>query len=184
MWIDVPGWEGFYRFNLETHEMVRLERIVYAGHGSFKTLKQTIRKPKSNHDGYLFHDLRISDKRYRLLTHQFLCEFYHGYKPFPGACALHKDDCKLNNTKTNLYWGTMKDNANDRERNGHGRDQRGEKHNLSIYTDDQIKMVKWLDYFGVRNIEIARMMGINAQAVCDIRKGRIWSHITIDTEKE
>jgi len=32
---------------------------------------------------------------------------------------LHRDDNKLNNHYSNLYWGDQQDNADDRERNGH-----------------------------------------------------------------
>jgi len=56
--------------------------------------------------------------RYNVSVSILVCTAFHGSKPFEGACALHRNDNKLDNTETNLYWGTKQDNIDDRKRNG------------------------------------------------------------------
>lgn len=48
--------------------------------------------------------------------HILVCEVFHGDRP-DGYLACHKDDNRYNNVCDNLYWGTKKQNAIDRERN-------------------------------------------------------------------
>lgn len=49
-------------------------------------------------------------KSYKI--HQLVCEAFNGPKPFPEAVVCHKDENYLNNSASNLKWGTQKENLN------------------------------------------------------------------------
>lgn len=57
-----------------------------------------------------------------------------GPPPFVGAQLCHRDDNHRNNEVENLYWGTAKQNAADREKNG--LTPRGDTHGMSKVTDE------------------------------------------------
>lgn len=76
-------------------------------------------KPWKGKNGYLYVSLvdENGDKK-NILIHRLIAEAFvdneEGY-PF----VRHYDDCKLNNSVSNLVWGTQRDNHNDMVRNGH-----------------------------------------------------------------
>ena len=51
-------------------------------------------------------------------VHHLVLEEFDGPRPTPDHKGLHRDDDPYNNHASNLYWGTMSDNALDRVRNG------------------------------------------------------------------
>lgn len=83
-----------------------------------------------NSDGYLGVRLNINGKRKRLSVHTLVAIYYLQPRPSPAHEVRHLDGNKLNNHRSNLAWGTSRDNAADRER--HGRTSRGDRHSLAI----------------------------------------------------
>lgn len=115
-WVPTPAWFS------EEHEVNsdgRIRRAVDAARGKGQRggaqwkagheLTQQIDK-----NGYA----RVSYRNGTASVHRLVCEAFNGPAPFPNAMVLHRDDVKLNNTPTNLRWGTMKENAEDARRNG------------------------------------------------------------------
>jgi hypothetical protein len=51
-------------------------------------------------------------------VHVLVLETFEGSRPTPEHKGLHRDDDPHHNHISNLYWGTMSDNAFDRVRNG------------------------------------------------------------------
>lgn len=51
-------------------------------------------------------------------VHVLVLEAFVGPRPSPEHKGLHRDDDPHHNHVSNLYWGTMQDNALDRVRNG------------------------------------------------------------------
>lgn len=76
-----------------------------------------IKTPYINNDGYLAINLKRDDgTRSVQLLHRLLAKTFI---PNPNGYLLvrHLDDNKLNNTLSNLAWGTYKDNLEDAKRN-------------------------------------------------------------------
>ena len=61
--------------------------------------------------------LSNNGERHRRYVHHLVLEAFVGPRP-EGMKGLHRDDDPHNNNVSNLYWGTMRDNALDRVRNG------------------------------------------------------------------
>ena len=101
--------------------------------------------------------------------HQLVTRTFHGPKPTPQHCALHKNDDKRNNHFSNLYWGTKKQNAIDRSINGHGR---------ATLTKEQVLWIKEL-YFGDRRTltELAEMFDTNLNVLSPLVRNKtfLWT---------
>jgi hypothetical protein len=69
------------------------------------------------HYGYRHIIMYSEGRRKQVKIHILVCTAFHGPKPFPSACALHKDDDVTNMHKDNLYWGTKAENMADAYRN-------------------------------------------------------------------
>lgn len=110
-WRDIPGWED--RYQVSDHGRVRSTRTLTDGIVTERILKQRP-LPKGGH-------LRVAlckggvCKDYRV--HNLVLMAFVG--PWPeGHVCCHWDDDPTNNHLSNLRWGTISDNANDRVRNG------------------------------------------------------------------
>lgn len=69
-------------------------------------------------DGYIFVRLTVGGKRKKYKIHQLVCEAFNGKKPSSKHEVCHADGDRINNTASNLYWGTRSDNARDRVKHG------------------------------------------------------------------
>jgi hypothetical protein len=110
-WRPVPG---FPDYTISSFGRVRsLFCLGTKRHGGIMALSRDKR-------GYRSFLAYMNGKPHRGTLHRLVCEAFHG-PPQPGMYACHNDDDKDNNRASNLRWGTPKDNAQDRERNGKGR---------------------------------------------------------------
>ena len=72
-------------------------------------------KVRVDKDGYLRANIYGDNGKQRSVgVHRLVCLAFHGVPTPPNDSALHRDGDRTNNHPSNLYWGTPKDNANDR----------------------------------------------------------------------
>ena len=72
---------------------------------------------KEKNKGYMLLNLSdINKKRYNIRIHTVVMQTFVGF-PDEGMVICHKNDIKTDNRLENLYYGTSKDNADDRRRN-------------------------------------------------------------------
>lgn len=110
-------------------------------------------------------------------VHDLVCSTFRGIPPETSLVVRHLNGIKTDNRRSNLDWGTSKDNAADAIAHGHivreaqhGRPQA--KHTLA-----QTAEIKGLFAVGARNVEIVEHYRLSPQAVCNIRKGRTGSFV-------
>ena len=84
--------------------------------------------------------LRFLDRRYQVKVHTLVCLAFNGVKPTGAECVRHLDGNKLNNTPSNLRWGTNKDNAHDTIL--HGRQVCGFDHPNMIIKKDEARTIR------------------------------------------
>ena len=109
-----------------------------------------------------------------------------------GLCVMHKCDTPLCVNPDHLSLGTHVENVADRvrkNRSAYGdrsgmrlhpeRVPRGERHGNSILTTDRVKFIK-RDKRPTRHM--ARLMGVSQSTVSHIRTGRLWAHVSVDTD--
>lgn len=78
-----------------------------------RVLKTFVRK-----GGYLGGNISIEGQRINFDVHVMVCETFHGVPADPGLQVRHIDGNKLNNSATNLCWGTPSENGLDVVRHG------------------------------------------------------------------
>ena len=129
LWLPVYGLEDRY--------MVSESGLVWS-----KVVNRLL-KPFLN--GYSQHlALGLSDGKSRAKTvkvHHLVAEAFISLRP-EGLLCLHRDDNKSNNHYSNLYWGTHKQNASDRDRNGLQDRMRGSRSSLAKLTESDVLAIR------------------------------------------
>lgn len=129
-------------------------------------------KPGVTKRGYLLLTLCVDGKRYTRWVHQLVLEAFLGPRP-EGCVARHCPDRNPSNCAiTNLKWGTHKENADDRGRDGNH--QIGEKNCQSRLTAGDVRLMRLSkEPIGV----LAEKYGISRQSVWHIKKRDTWRHV-------
>lgn len=106
-WKDITGWEGRYQISTEGRV-----KSIRGG----KVRPQTEKLLVLAHDAYGYQHINLGPKQ-RARVHRLVAEaFIPNPEGYPLVC--HHNDVRDDNRLENLYWGTVKDNAQDRERRG------------------------------------------------------------------
>jgi len=116
--------------------------------------------------------------KYTIRTiHSLLLEAFIGPCP-TGMTARHLDDNPVNNSLDNLCWGTAKENAQDKKRNGH--QVVGSQQNGAVLNETQVLEIRqryeWYKP-GCTMRELAREFGVSQIAVFNIVHRKTWTHV-------
>lgn len=110
-----------------------------------------IQSPQIGADGYLYVGIRFLDKKSSEKVHKLVCLAFNGLKPIGAECVRHLDGDRLNNTPSNLRWGTNKENAADTIL--HGKQVSGFDHpNMYISKEEAVEIrARYLRHMDGRN---------------------------------
>lgn len=166
-WKLVVGYEGYYE-------------VSDFGHVRRKQTKKILKPRISN--GYQMVDLRVNCSRKYCRVHRLVVCAFIGVQPTVKHEVRHFDGNKQNNRRSNLSWGTRKENEKDKIR--HYRTNRGQRNGMSKLTTDQVSEIRMLllqDNLLQR--QIAKMFGVTRMTISDIKGKRSWKHVGIKNEK-
>lgn len=109
------------------------------------------------------------------LTHRAAWRMFKCEIP-EGMSVLHKCDNPICVNPSHLWLGTQSDNCHDMWRKGRAKPKTllGEKHGMSRLKLEQVIDIKTSKDSG---IVLAKKYGISPTTVCDIRRGRSWTHV-------
>lgn len=146
--------------------------------GRVRSLKNTkVRTLKSSKgcNGYLHVNLsKDGIKRCKLLNRLVLTTFI-GEPPL-NFQASHLDGSRDNNRLDNLRWESPQDNT--LRKRLHGTDNKGERHNLAIITNDDVREIRRLSSLGYSQRKLAKMYGFSGHSsISYILRGQYWSHV-------
>jgi hypothetical protein len=117
---------------------------------------------------------RLKTKGKIFLIHRLSYEFHNG--PIPeGMCVLHTCDNPECANPNHLFLGTRGDN--NRDRNKKGRDARGEKNNMAILSEMDVKKIRGLLIKGISKKALALEFGTHLSTIYLIANRKIWKHI-------
>lgn len=111
IWKDIKGYEDWYQVS-NFGRVKSLERTFIDKSGHKQHIKERIRKPSTDKDGYLYVLLyKGSGKGRKFLVHRLVCgAFYENPKNKPQVNHINED--KADNRASNLEWVTAKENCN------------------------------------------------------------------------
>lgn len=113
-WQPIPGYSKY-----EVSEFGSVRRAK-AGHGS---LVGKVLRPKVVKSGHLYLKLSDDDGNIKSIgVHTVVCLAFNGPRPSNWHIVCHRNDVVTDNTRTNVYWGTHRANAIDRETNRRARE--------------------------------------------------------------
>lgn len=140
---------------------------------SIKTSK--IRKPHFNRDGYLYVSLCKYGETKTLKIHRIVAEHFC-INSENKTHVDHIDGNKSNNNCNNLRWCTHAENIKYGWKTGCYNNS-GSNHGMSKLKESQVIEIKKLMTNGEKNYIIANSFNVKQSTICDIRKGRTWSHL-------
>jgi hypothetical protein len=110
----------------------------------------------------------------RIYHHRLVCEAFHGPCP-DGQETRHRDGDRLNNSATNLEWGTRSENMRDKER--HGTAPKGERHGCAKLTETDVREMRRLRAAGASLPDLMARFGVTRMTCWRAVSGRQWTHI-------
>ena len=154
----------------------RLERVRGSNRGEHKLGDQLSPLKKDGVSGRYQVTLFKKGIRYRFKVAHLVLEAFIARRP-KGKIGCHRDGDPFNNSAVNLYWGTYKTNAEDRERHGRTYHPYGELHRRAKFNDKQIRVIRWANVIGTPRKILAEMCSVELGAIGKIIRGERWKHI-------
>lgn len=156
-WRPVPGHEGYY----EVSSLGRVRSI-------------TVLRPAPNPQGYLTVNVHAPSGRGNRTVHSLVAQAFIGPTPEHQE-VRHLDGTRVNNTATNLAYGTRQQNVDDML--GHGTNPHGESHWNAYLTDEVVAEIRQMAAADVPQCKIAKHFDISPTTVTVIVNGRAWQHL-------
>lgn len=126
-------------------------------------------------DGHIVIGPLVDGKRTQLRLHVLVLETFVSPKP-PGMMGCHRNDIPTDNRVSNLYWGTMKDNATDSVRNG--RTFRGERCHAAKLTASQVQEIRRRYALGgISQQALGDQYGLPQETISAVVRRKSWTHI-------
>lgn len=170
-WKDIPGYEGYYQVS-NLGRVKGLPRKKRQWHGGYFWLKETIKQPYPQSDGYLQIGLSKDGTKTNFLLHRLVGEAF-----IPGDTSLeinHIDFDRKNCRVDNLEWETRQGNVEHSFVNGryNDKDRRGL---TKLKRSDVIEIRRLHGIMPI--IEIAPKFGISVGTTSQIINRHIWKHV-------
>lgn len=139
----------------------------------FSHYMNKFKKLQTDRQGYLVVTLKNKFNRKKFLVHRLVLLTYLGQSKLD---VNHINGVKDDNRLENLEYTTASDNLKHAYRLGLIC-QKGENHNQSKLTENQVKEIKKLLETGIKNKELAKRFNISDKTISNIKCGRRWRHI-------
>ncbi len=171
--VSIMGTNGLYKIgDLGTVLSFAVDRI--------RKEHYIILRPLIGPKKYRFVYIWINKKRKIVKPHR-LVGIHFIPNPLNKPQINHKDGDKGNNAKSNLEWNTQSENMQHAHRLGLRNLVKGVGHHKNKLTEKQV--IEIFNSTG-RESDIASIYNIAATTVGNIRRGKIWSHLTNKTYKQ
>jgi hypothetical protein len=171
-WRPVVGFEDFYEIS-DYGDVRSCTREVRHSDGGMMRRRGRPLKPRAMSGDRMFVTLYRGRGRKDIGVAVLVATAFVG-TPEDGQIVLRRDTDPQNDRASNLFWGTMKDLAAKRSRDGTS--LRGERHPLTNLTPEAVREIRALRGKKKQH-EIGAMFGVSNSVVSGIQNGRTWSHV-------
>ena len=159
VWKDIKGYEGLYQVS-SLGRVKSVERVVVQSNGYTKTVKESIRKPKKDQNGYLQVGLSKNGVVKRYTVHKLVATAFIQKDDLFADTVNHKNEIKTDNRAENLEWMNNGDNSRYSHRDGGTAYNRGSKHPRAR----RVRCIETGEVFGSQ-IEASKWLGFSRGAV-------------------
>lgn len=170
-WLPAPAYEGFYEVS-SLGRVRSVDRVVTRHYrdGRTTTVTRCGQTMKFDYrDGYATVRLQANRRTFKAYVHRLVCEAFNGPCPEGKSIAAHNDGDFTHNWSENLRWATEAENQRDRE--GHGTHNRGERSHLAKLTWDDASEIR---RSGEPTSLLASRFGVTPANIRMIRRGATW----------
>lgn len=171
-WREVPGHAGYQVSDLGNVRSVA--RTIIRSNGKPQSYIGQLLKPQLNGAGYLAVTLGTTNGRANICRVAVLvAAAFLGPRP-PKMDVCHNDGDRLNNSLSNLRYGSRSENIDDQRRHGTLRKARGSDCGHAKLSEQDIQIIR-----GRMNSEtqasIAKDFGVSQSLISIIKRGKAWS---------
>lgn len=167
IWKPVVNYDGFY----EVSSRGSVRSLGGRRGSSKRILKQADVK------GYLCLALSVNGVRRTRLAHRLVAEVFLD-NPLGLTEVNHKDGNKRNNCVENLEWTTHADNIAHAVRTKLT-DNTGQNHGMHKFSEQAAVFIRTTK---IAPRILAKKYGISDRTVSDIRRGKSWKHLALNSE--
>lgn len=173
-WKTIPGWKGKYEVS-DTGLVRSLDTVVPDKRTGTRKLKGRLLKQIKMDKGYLYVGMCAKNKVKLVAVHVLVLRAFVGPAPPGMVCRHFPDRNPQNNKLTNLQWGTLFENANDRKVHGTQHQPKPEESHLSKVNWNQVHAVRKHAKQGkLTQREIGKLVGLSQPAVWKIIHNVSW----------
>lgn len=175
---DIPGFPGYRVGDDGTVWSCWKRRGLGPGNGSTFIIGDDWHQLQTRFDKAGYRTLRLCRKGHKKKfwrVARLVCHTFYGPGP-DGMEALHENGERSDDRKSNLRWGTSKENQEDRRR--HGTLPMGVTHVSAKLTDDAVREIVHPGSVDMSYAELGRKFGVTPQCIAAVRYGKTWRHIT------
>lgn len=176
IWKKIPGFSnysassnGHIRFDGRRHEVIDI-----LGRHSIRNYKVKILNPTCAKGHYPSVSLLNDGLRTRAMVHTYVALVFLGPRPF-GMHIRHIDGDKTNNNITNLTYGTVQENAKDKDI--HGTALKGEKCPWAKLTENDVREIRRKAKSGAIQRHLAEEYNVDPMQISRIISRKRWAHI-------
>lgn len=170
-WRDIVGFEGAYQVS-SCGAVRSLDRTVKV-RGGFRPVRGQMLSQKLDRNGYVVVQLYKERRQTSRTVHSLVAEAFLGPRPF-GYQVCHGDHDRTNNILTNLRYGTVLENH--QEKVAAGRSARGEGVNTAKLTEALVVNMRNERASGALVDELSAKYGVSSVAVSKICNGTNWKY--------
>lgn len=170
-WCVVEGWLDF------PHYAITRDGKLWSV--SRNTTKGGWREASINSQGYYSYRLCNHNGAFNIKRSIVIKLVWHGppsqelINTGKRMLVRHLNDVRSDDRLENLEWGTGKDNAVDRKRNGHN--QEGEKHCRATRSSEEVVDIREALYSGKSRTEVMEEFNVNMRLVQNIATDKTWN---------
>jgi hypothetical protein len=169
----IPDWPNYF---IDEEANVYSTMPKGSTGGRYARPPKVPRKLKQHIGGQHYHTVSLTKDRvsYEVKVAVLMLQTFASPRP-QGMLACHGVSGRRIDTIDNLYWGTPKQNCDDRIRDGTA--ARGQTHGKAKLNEIQVRVIRRANEFGVSQRVLMKMFGLTSGPMSHIICRNTWKHI-------